>query len=270
MHRSVVRTSSCCALPTRSLKKQNSSFAHLAEVPRNGAPDKNPQGVFPMNFCKPLAAVAFALLLLASQNHAQAQAKAPAFRDGIGTAKFGLDKRATNFSADATTIPYFRSSYTDPTNGVRYAYTMVGTNPATSNATTTVPTVIIPFRFVFAASASANNVLDGSTKVTLTKQSPVFHSANIGLAASTPASAPPDQAGVAPDPRFVNEPSDTTQVGDAIYRAQWGITGSGYHVKLGTPTVLPTVTINVPRNQGLLLVGSVSHARIGLMEFHWF
>jgi hypothetical protein len=223
-----------------------------------------------MNFCKPLAAVAFALLLLASQNHAQAQAKAPAFRDGIGTAKFGLDKRATNFSADATTIPYFRSSYTDPTNGVRYAYTMVGTNPATSNATTTVPTVIIPFRFVFAASASANNVLDGSTKVTLTKQSPVFHSANIGLAASTTASAPPDQAGVAPDPRFVNEPSDTTQVGDAIYRAQWGKTGTGYHVKLGTPTVLPTVTINVPRNQGLLLVGSVSHARIGLMEFHWF
>jgi hypothetical protein len=219
-----------------------------------------------MRFCKVLTVTA---LLLASS--AAALAQAPAFVDGIGTAKFGLDKSVTNFSADATTIPYFRSTFTDPTNGVTYPYTMVGTNPADGGVSTTVPTVIIPFRFVFVASPIANNALDGSTKANLTINSPVFQAtADIGAAANATASAPPDQPGVAPSPRVVNEPSDTTQVGDAIYRAQWGNTGSGYHVLLGQPTVLPTVTITVPKNQGFMIVGSVSGRRIGLMDIHWF
>jgi len=147
---------------------------------------------------------------------------------------------------------------------------MVGTNPANGNATTTVPTVIIPFNFVFANSPVANNSLDGSTKTNLTMQSPIFQTADIGTAATTTASAPPDQPGVAPNPRIVNEPADVTQVGDAIYRAQWGNTGSGYHVLLGQPTVLPTVTIQVPKNQGYMIVGSVSGRRIGLLNFGWF
>jgi hypothetical protein len=35
--------------------------------------------------------------------------------DGIGKAKFTTDQGVSNFSAKATTIPYFRSSFTDPT-----------------------------------------------------------------------------------------------------------------------------------------------------------
>lgn len=223
-----------------------------------------------MRFCKLFSVAAVALLLLTLQNLALAQANAPAFVDGIGTAKYGLDKSASNFSADAITIPYFRSTFTDPTNGATYPYTMVGTNPANGNATTTVPTVIIPFNFVFVASPIANNSLDGTTKVNLTTQSPMFQTADIGTAATTTASAPPDQPGVAPNPRIVNEPADVTQVGDAIYRAQWGNTGSGYHVLLGQPTVLPTVTITVPKQQGYMLVGAVSGRRIGLIDSHWF
>jgi len=222
-----------------------------------------------MRFCKVLAVAAFAMLLLAFSTAALAQNNAPAFVDGIGTAKFGLDKSATNFSADATTIPYFRSTFTDPTNGVTYPYTMVGTNPANGDATTTVPTVIIPFNFVFINSPIANNSLDGTTKATLTAQSPLFQVADIGTAASSTASAPPPPP-VATAGRTVNEPSDVTQVGDAIYRAQWGNTSSGYHVLLGQPTVLPTVTITVPKNQGFMIVGSVSGRRIGLMDIHWF
>ena len=61
-----------------------------------------------------------------------------------------LARAALPRSAPAKTIPYWSSSFTDPTNGVTYPYTMVGTNPFTTNASTTVPTVIIPFRFVFA------------------------------------------------------------------------------------------------------------------------
>jgi hypothetical protein len=201
---------------------------------------------------------------------ASAQAPASTAGDGIGSPRFATDQSVTNFSANANTIPYFRSQFTDPTNGVTYPYTMVGTNPTSGDASTTIPTVIIPLSFTFATSASANNTLDGSTKVTLTMQSPVFQNADIGGAANSSASAPPIDPGVAPNPRTVNEPSDVTQIGDAIYRAQWNKTGTGYHVRLGQPTVLPTATFNVPQNQGQLLVGSVSHARIGLMSAQWF
>jgi hypothetical protein len=222
-----------------------------------------------MSFKKVSKAVVTATFVLLAVTMAMAQKNKMV--DGIGNAKFTTDQGVANFSANATTIPYFRSSFTDPTNGVTYPYTMVGTNPADGDASTTVPTVIIPFRFTFVASSSANNVLDGASKVDLTVASPIFQTADIGAAADASASAPPDQPGVAPaDARPLNEPSDVTQVADAIYRAQWGNTGSGYHVLLGQPTILPTVSITVPKNQGFLVVGSVSHARIGLMDEHWF
>src|ERR1700730_629190 len=76
--------------------------------------------------------------------------------DGIGTAKFTTSGSVTNFSASAKTIPYFRSQFTDPTNGVTYAYTMVGTDPSKGNVTTTIPVVIIPVSFTFATSADPN------------------------------------------------------------------------------------------------------------------
>lgn len=191
--------------------------------------------------------------------------------DGLGTPKFATDGGVSNFSANANTIPYWRSSFTDPTNKVTYPYAMVGTNPYKGDVTSTVPTVIIPFRFTFARSADANNVLDGTDRVTATTQSPVFQKADIGAAANATASAPPSQAGVAPaNARPLQEPSDVTQVGDAIYRAQWGKSGSDYHVLLGQPTVLPTVSYNVPSNQGQITHGRRTGARIGLMDYNWF
>lgn len=186
--------------------------------------------------------------------------------DGIGSPMFTT--APSNFSANATTIPYWQSSFTDPTNGVTYPYTMVGTSPFTTNTTTTIPTIIIPMSFTFARSASANNTLDGSTKVTLTEQSPMFQSADIGMAADATASAAP--AGVAPSPRTESEPSDTTQVADAIYRSEFGKSRSNWHTLLGAPAVLPTVSFNVPRNQGFLEVGHRSGARIGLLDYTWF
>lgn len=203
-------------------------------------------------------------------HNSTAHAASPA-DDGLGTPKYATDGGVTNFSARANTIPYFRSSFTDPTNGVTYPYTMVGTNPKAGDVSTTIPTVIVPFRFTFVKSVDANNVLDGTDRVSATVQSPVFQKADIGAAADSTASAPPSQAGVAPaNARPVQEPSDVTQVGDAIYRAQWGKSGSGYHVLLGQPTVLPTVSYSVPANQGQIVLGSRSHARIGLMDYNWF
>lgn len=216
-----------------------------------------------------LVAAAAAAVLFVGLSGLPVPAQDVTLGDGIGTPHFTTTGGVTNFSASATTIPYFRSSFTDPTNGVTYPYTMVGTDPAKGDRTTAVPTVIIPFRFVFALSTDPDNVLDGTDKVALTVQSPVFQNADIGAAANKSASAPPGPP-ISPFPRTVKEPRDVTQVGDAIYRAQWGKTGTNYHVRLGEPTVLPTVSIDVPSNQGYLIVGSVSHARIGLMNAQWF
>jgi hypothetical protein len=60
-----------------------------------------------------------------------------------------------------------------------------------------------------------------------------------------------------------------TQYGDAIYRAQWNKVQTNYHVLLGTPTVHPTQTIDVPANQGFAFVNSRG-VLIGLMDYVWF
>ncbi|HZC07029.1 MAG TPA: hypothetical protein VE338_15445 [Ktedonobacterales bacterium] len=210
-----------------------------------------------------------ALMLSMAYTSGGAQASAAVTGgDGIGSPHFTTDQSVTNFSANANTIPYFRSQFTDPTNGATYPYTMVGANPA-NGGTTTIPTEIIPFSFTFTVSADpAVHTLNGADNVAKTIASPVFQTSNVGAAADAAgsASAPPAFAAG----RTVNEPSDTTQLGDAIYRAQWGKTGSSYHVLLGQPRVLPTQSFVVPQNLGVIVVGSRSHAHIGLLDYHWF
>src|SRR5258705_11539101 len=76
---------------------------------------------------------------------AGAASRAGGAGDGdFGQPKYTTETDITNFSADATTVPYFRSTLTDPTNGATYPYTMVGTDPSQGDVTTTIPTVIIP------------------------------------------------------------------------------------------------------------------------------
>jgi len=161
------------------------------------------------------------------------------------TAKPKFTSEGGGTPSTSKTIPYWSSSYTDPTNGVTYAYTMVGTSPFGPLQSTTVPTAVIPFRFVFAD----GSVLDGSNHVQLLKQSPIF--ANYTY------------------PTKYSGNGEVTQYGDAIFRAQWNLIGTGYHVLLGQPTILPTQTFQVPADQGFtvrLKVGGLA----GLMDFAWF
>jgi hypothetical protein len=219
-----------------------------------------------------VCSAALALLLpTTTATTASAAAGGAKSGDGIGTAKFTELPASAQVKDSAVTIPHWSSTFTDPTNGQTYRYTMVGTDPGAGNATTTVPTVIIPMNFTFDQSADpAVHSLDGADRVADTISSPVFQNANIGAAADATASAPPSQPGVAPSPRVVNEPSDVTQLGDAIYRAQFGKSSSGWHVRLGQPTVLAPASFNVPKNQGQIVVGSRTHADIGLMSYSWF
>ena len=140
------------------------------------------------------------------------------------------------------TIPYWSSSFTDPTNGVTYPYTMVGTSPYAGNGQTTVSTVIIPFDFVFAD----GTVMAGSGDVSQTLASPIFSNYTYPLSGG-----------------------DNAQYGDAIQRAQFNKIGTSYHVRLGAPTILPAQTIAVPANQGFAFVNSRG-VLIGLMDIGWF
>src|SRR4051794_15002077 len=168
--------------------------------------------------------------------------------DATAKPKFLSEGGATPFRT-ANTIPYWSSSFTDPTNGVTYPYTMVGTSPFTGrNVSTTVPSAIIPFRFVFAD----GTVMDGSQDVAATLAGPIFSNFTY----------PVEFSGA----------GEVTQYGDAVYRAQWDKNHpatTGYHVLLGQPTIYPTQTIEVPANQGFALVNSRG-VLLGLMDYYWF
>lgn len=162
-------------------------------------------------------------------------ASGPIPDDGQVHAQFSTGAGAGGFRT-TNTIPYWSSSFTF--NGSTFPFTMVGTSPFTTDATTTVPTVLIPLKFVFSPKSNLgggnfSDVRDpftvdhvtGLTSVQATLDSPIFQKA-----------AYPDGVG-------------TVQFGDAIQRATFDKTGgSGYHVLLGTPTILPEATFDVPAN----------------------
>ncbi len=196
-----------------------------------------------------LAATALGAVACSDSTNAPSQPEAPLSTlaysaqqfDATATPKFITEGGATPFRTTKT-IPYWSASFTDPTNGVTYPYTMVGTNPFTGNGQTTVPIAIIPFRLVF----PDGTVMDGSGDIAATIASPIFSSYRYPLSAN-----------------------DRTQYGDAIQRAEFNKLKTNYHVLLGDPQVLPTQTIDVPANQGVAFVNSRG-VLIGLMDYYWF
>jgi hypothetical protein len=148
----------------------------------------------------------------------------------------------------ARTIPYFTYTATDPSNGATYTLEKVGTDPA-FRTTTTVPVLIIPVRLNFAN----GGVLDATPRAAAVANSPIF--VNAAFTAQMAGSA-------------------VGQYGDAVMQAEANAFGSGYHVLLGTPTILPTEVINVPQNQGTAFVTSQVFNNdgvvYGLIDANWF
>jgi hypothetical protein len=142
----------------------------------------------------------------------------------------------------AHTIPYWTASFTY--NGVVYPYRMVGTDPATSNSTTVIPTIIVPVKFVFAD----GNSLDATSKVDGVRNSPIFQGYDYG--------------------------TGFTQYGDAIQRAEFwqsvSTTSPNWHTLLATPTVSPTLVIDVPKEHGFHYLGSPTTPAMWLVDFDWF
>src|SRR5881392_285364 len=133
----------------------------------------------------------------------------------------------------AATIPNWNGSFT--INATTYNYKMVGTNPAGGSKTTTIPTVILPLKVVM---SDGITVTGSASKL---KASPIFSNAAFT--------------------------SGTTQLGDAMQRSGFWKTiqasSPNWHLLLGTPKVLPTVTINVPAADGTgLTFNGIPYANI--------
>ena len=131
-----------------------------------------------------------------------------------------------------------------------YTDTFVGNAP--SGAATTTPTFIIPLKIVVGGKTFSTSTVqpNGKTALVDTTSSPIFQSvidfteagANLG----------------------------TTQYEDAYQRESFWPTvlgNPGYHVLLGAPTVLPEVTLNVPRRSGT--TGTEFGVQVALVDINY-
>jgi hypothetical protein len=140
-----------------------------------------------------------------------------------------LDLSVPNLS----TIPYWSDHF--DYHGLRYTYKMVGTDPKRGSATTVIPTILIPIRWVFADGLildASTDIIDGQTPVQGIINSPLFQDYDFVIGGTH---------------------VGNTQYGDAFQRSNfwnWVSTRSpNYHVRLGQPTIAPVQTINVPADK---------------------
>ncbi len=137
-----------------------------------------------------------------------------------------------------------------------YRYNMVGTAPSTGTSTT-IPVFVIPVKLVYATSkgtvsfSPGQKLSNGQSALQNTIASPIFQS---GL-------------------DFTSGGTDlgTTQYIDAFQRGNfWGQVSkaTGYHLLLGTPKVLPLLTLTVPAADGR--VGTEFGLRVGMADINWF
>ena len=176
------------------------------------------------------------------------------------TAQGGVDPQ---FLTGARTIPHWTFKYSDPQTNVTYPITMVGSDPR-QGGSTTVKTVIVPLKMNFVAGNQDTSILnawygngfvadkvaatfDGTTAASKVLASPIFSSYK----------QPTDMGG------------NTAQYGDAFMRAQFNKIGSSYHVKLDNVKTFPTVTIDVPQNQGVAYHRPAG-ALAGIADYKWF
>jgi hypothetical protein len=159
------------------------------------------------------------------------------------------------------TVPYWTSSFKDPTNGVTYPFTMVGSDPRLRQSTT-VDTMIVPLSFTFVAGAQDLTALQiPPLNYFPTTQAVTMNGAdNVADTIASPIFTPTD---------FPISRDTGVQFGDAFARAQFGKVGTGYHVILGQPRVAETVSIQVPESQGVAVL-SPGNVMVGRVDSTWF
>jgi hypothetical protein len=153
------------------------------------------------------------------------------------------------------TVTHWWGSTADPNNGVTYGYNMVGADPNScsgSGCSTTIQADITPINVTV-----GGMTFNGTDVLAATLASPQFALNDYGTtSAATAAGAFPNAPALTKGQGGALSQGDAgnqLQLEDATMRAQFNETGgSPYHVILH-PNVLPSVTIDIPSNQGTLL-----------------
>jgi hypothetical protein len=194
--------------------------------------------------------------LLAATAASPASASAPGPVHISGKPIFTTVGGASPLPTDRT-VPHWFGSFKDPTNGVTYGYNMVGNgDPRTYTGTTTVPTEIIPLNLTFSDGLQFN----GSDVTAAMVNSPMWQANSWATAKVTPTGSPQALSN-----------AGTTQYEDAVMRSQFNDVGSStFHLLLGTPTVLPTVTLDVPASQGVVASFGAGFNAFGDVDIQWF
>jgi len=159
----------------------------------------------------------------------------------------------------ASSLTQWSGSFTDLTHK-NVTYVMVGTNPNTTNTSTTIPVVIVPIKMVYGSTngnmtfdPNTHTVSNGNTVTQNTLNSPLF---NAGI-----------------DFNQGGTDLGNTQYEDAFQRGNfWSAvsTNTGYHVLLGTPTVAAEQTITVSRTQGKVINNPFGSGKVGEMGINAF
>ncbi|MBV9571610.1 MAG: hypothetical protein JO056_10265 [Alphaproteobacteria bacterium] len=160
----------------------------------------------------------------------------------------------------AAQLVQWNGSFTDQ-KGMNITYTMVGTDPATTNTKTTIPVVIVPLKLVFGKANGDMTFDPGKTR-----------SANGKTVLKDLIASPLFKSNI----RFVQGGVDLgkTQYIDAYQRGNfWNANvkdNPNYHVLLGNPTVLPTQTLKVSPAAGLVMTNPFGTEPVGTYEVDLF
>ncbi len=186
-------------------------------------------------------------------------------RDTTGDTPQFTENGSVTPLADAKTVEHWGGSYTDPTNGQTYSFTMVGKAPSTNGSSTT-PTDIIPVKIVF--DANGGYALDGTSKVAAVEASPLFQTNDYSTVPGYTVDNGDGYDRNSGTPGVLS-PGNVGQLEDATMRSQFNKVGSSYHVLLAQPTVHPTVTMKVPAGKGSAYVSGRGIV-YGLVDSSWF
>jgi hypothetical protein len=159
----------------------------------------------------------------------------------------------------SASLTQWSGSFTDLT-GRQISYVMPGTNPNTTNTSTTVSVVLVPIKMVYGSrngnmtfDPNTHTVSNGKTVTQNTLASPLF---NAGI-----------------DFNQGGTDLGNTQYIDAFQRGNFwsGVkTNTGYHVLLGTPTVAAEQTITVSRTYGRVINNPFGSGVVGEMDINAF
>jgi hypothetical protein len=201
-------------------------------------------------------------LVLACASIAFAQeTKYPEILDAKPMFKAGPNHSELAPKAPAATLTQWNGSFTDLTKQ-KVTYTMVGTDPSKGGVSSTIPVYIIPIKMVYPKS-NGNHTFDpvktkvsnGLTVVNNVIASPIFN----------------------PGVNFTQGGTNlgTTQYIDAFQRGNFWKSvhlkaNSGYHVLLGTPTVLAEQTITVSATQGGVFANPFGSGIVGTYDINAF